>query len=59
MAYDVDALFRGEAHAEAARILATGVQGDVSATDRATLAQLKEMTRLITEHVLPEVTRDV
>ena len=45
MAYDVDALFRGvrpdlaassvQAHAEAARILATGVQGEVSAPDRA------------------------
>jgi hypothetical protein len=48
MAYDVDTLFRGQkpealspqAHAEAARILATGAHGDVSAADRAYLAQL-------------------
>jgi hypothetical protein len=50
MAYDVDTLFRGQrpdlsasaqqVHAEAARILATAVGGDVSVADRAYLAQL-------------------
>jgi len=50
MAYDVDTLFRGQrpdlaassaqAHAEATRILATGVQGEVTTVDRTYLSQL-------------------